>query len=189
MNGRSVRQCFIQGWTKTGAWVLVLMTFGTGPIPALCGGSAGKGVLAAAGAPRPGAGPPAGKGWFPMSRHFTLALFAATAGIALTSSALAGASAAGAAPTRPAGPAASFTISGGFSGVAVTSARSAWAVGAAGNGSGEKTLIAHWNGTAWKQVRSPSPVGGSFLDGVAATSARNAWAVGGTQPATGRGRP
>jgi hypothetical protein len=83
-----------------------------------------------------------------MSRHITRALFAATTGIALTSFALAGASAAGAALTGPGEPAASFTISGSLSGVAVASAPHAWAVGAAGDGSGEKTLIAHWNGTA-----------------------------------------
>ena len=38
--------------------------------------------------------------------------------------------------------------------MAATSASSAWAVGSAGSG---KTLILRWNGTAWKQVPSPSP--------------------------------
>jgi hypothetical protein len=54
-----------------------------------------------------------------------------------------------------------------LTGVAVTSARNAWAVGG--------KLILHWNGTAWKRV--PSPGGG--LTGVAAVSAADAWAVGG----------
>src|SRR5215472_4972187 len=67
-------------------------------------------------------------------------------------------------------------------GVAATSASSAWAVGCAGNCfqgfGGIKTLILHWNGTAWKRVPSPSPGPGSALSSVAATSASNAWAVG-----------
>lgn len=83
---------------------------------------------------------------------------------------------AGAARTRPAGPAAFLTISGDLRGVAATSASNAWAVGSAGSG---KTLILRWNGRAWKRVPSPSPAG-SYLAGVAATSARNAWAVGDT---------
>ncbi len=67
-------------------------------------------------------------------------------------------------------------------GVAATSARNAWAVGCAGNCfqgfGGIKTLILHWNGTAWKRVPSPSPGAGSALSGVAAVSAHRAWAVG-----------
>jgi hypothetical protein len=68
-----------------------------------------------------------------------------------------------------------------LTGVAATSASNAWAVGRYNNGdpSADKTLIAHWNGTAWKQVPSPNPsVGVNILTGVAATSASNAWAVG-----------
>jgi hypothetical protein len=67
-------------------------------------------------------------------------------------------------------------------GVAATSASNAWAVGCAGNCGqgfgGIKTLILHWNGTAWKHVPSPSPGSGSALSSVAAVSARSAWAVG-----------
>jgi len=59
--------------------------------------------------------------------------------------------------------------------VAATSATNAWAVGFGGNG---KTLIVHWNGTAWTRVPSPSPGTFATLSGVAATSATNAWAVG-----------
>jgi hypothetical protein len=83
-----------------------------------------------------------------------------------------------AAGTGSPGLADSFTHSGDFSGVAATSASNAWAVGTGING---KTLIVHWNGTAWKTVPSPSPgANGSYdaLYGVAATSASNAWAVG-----------
>jgi hypothetical protein len=54
---------------------------------------------------------------------------------------------AAAARTGPPGPAASFTSSGDFSGVAATSATNAWAVGGTANG---HTLILHWNGTTWK---------------------------------------
>jgi len=64
-------------------------------------------------------------------------------------------------------------------GVAVTSARSAWAVGCvACLRADPKTLILHWNGTAWKRVRSPNPASGGTLDWVAVTSASDAWAVG-----------
>jgi hypothetical protein len=67
-------------------------------------------------------------------------------------------------------------------GVSATSASDAWAVGCAGNCfqgfGGIKTLILHWNGTAWKRVPSPSPGTGSSLSAVTAVSAHNAWAVG-----------
>ena len=84
-----------------------------------------------------------------------------------------------AAAARPASRASSFTISGSLSSVAIASARSAWAVGCAGNcfSASGRTLIAHWNGSTWKRVPSPSPARG-VLAGVTALSARNAWAVG-----------
>jgi hypothetical protein len=66
-------------------------------------------------------------------------------------------------------------------GVAATSSTNAWAVGYFSNGTAYRTLIEHWNGTAWKQVTSPNPGGSSnsnILYGVAATSSTNAWAVG-----------
>jgi hypothetical protein len=63
--------------------------------------------------------------------------------------------------------------------VAAASASDAWAVGATKTAIGQPTIIAHWNGTAWKQVASPSPgSSASFLRGVTATSASNVWAVG-----------
>ena len=72
-----------------------------------------------------------------------------------------------------------------LSGLAVASARDAWAVGSiptARNGatveSGSACLIEHWNGKAWGQVACP-PIGkDNSLAAVTATSARNAWAVG-----------
>lgn len=48
-------------------------------------------------------------------------------------------------------PAASLSIDGLLSAVAATSASNAWAVGNTTAGApGNKTLILHWNGTAWK---------------------------------------
>lgn len=66
-------------------------------------------------------------------------------------------------------------------GVAATSAKDAWAVGQYQSAPGPlRTLIMHWNGTAWTRVPSPNPVpGGDTLNGVAAVSASDAWAVGG----------
>ncbi len=103
-------------------------------------------------------------------------LLAATVLQAAVAAGVAPAPSVAAARTRPAGPEASFAISGGLAGVAATSATSAWAVG----GSGGKTLIVHWNGRTWTRVPSPAPAGG-VLYGIAATSASNAWAVGCTR--------
>jgi hypothetical protein len=58
--------------------------------------------------------------------------------------------------------------------VAAASARHAWAAGVTGLG----TLIDQWNGSAWKQARTPRLQPDNQLFGVAALSARNAWAVG-----------
>ena len=52
--------------------------------------------------------------------------------------------------------------------VTATSASNAWAVGGTGQGNFGKTLILHWNGTAWTRVPSPGPPGDSYLSGVAA---------------------
>jgi hypothetical protein len=66
-------------------------------------------------------------------------------------------------------------------GVAAISASNVWAVGDYydQNTSQERTLIQHWNGTAWKVVPSPNHgTGGNYLYGVAGSSASNVWAVG-----------
>jgi hypothetical protein len=75
----------------------------------------------------------------------------------------------------------------GLSSVLPTSARSAWSVGCSGCAFGgfAVSLIERWNGTAWKQVPSPSPAGGGDLRGVAAVSASSAWAVGGYYAVSG----
>ena len=65
-------------------------------------------------------------------------------------------------------------------GVAATSANDAWAVGQYQSASGPlRTLIMHWNGTAWRQVPAPDQPGNGIFWGVTATSARNAWVVSG----------
>lgn len=64
-----------------------------------------------------------------------------------------------------------------LSGVAITSAKNAWAVGTYFPSLAARTLIERWNGTTWRQQASSS-LKGSELFGVAATSASNAWAVG-----------
>ena len=74
---------------------------------------------------------------------------------------------------------ASFSVAGRLAAVAATSATNAWAVGSTGSLLSPKPLIAHWNGSRWKQTPSPSRPRGE-LSAVAATSARNAWAVGDT---------
>jgi hypothetical protein len=67
-----------------------------------------------------------------------------------------------------------------LSGVAVTSAGNAWAVGSYTSGPAfrGKTLILRWNGTNWTQVASPDPGTSNQLNAVRAWSASNAWAVG-----------
>lgn len=67
-----------------------------------------------------------------------------------------------------------------LSGVAAVSSTDVWAVGSAGYSTpaGAKTLIEHWDGTAWSPVSSPAPGTASSLTAVSATSATDAWAVG-----------
>jgi hypothetical protein len=66
-------------------------------------------------------------------------------------------------------------------GVSAVSGSDAWAVGDYGTGDGgvTKTLVLHWDGTAWSRVNSPSPGSGlNGLTGVSAVSGGDAWAVG-----------
>jgi hypothetical protein len=70
-----------------------------------------------------------------------------------------------------------------FYAVDALSATRIWAVGEYTHGDVQKTLIARWNGSRWKHVVSPNPVGTSgrnlnVLDGVTALSRSNVWAVG-----------
>jgi hypothetical protein len=115
--------------------------------------------------------------------HTRVVLTAGALGLATAASAIVAAG----------GPAAAGTVTlkrgvslpgGELFGVAATSARNAWAVGQAVDSG--KTVILHWNGTAWKRVTSPTPKGGGAMYAVAATSARNAWAVGGSDGPPGQ---
>jgi hypothetical protein len=70
-------------------------------------------------------------------------------------------------------------------GLAAESPTDAWAVGKffSASAGGWKTLILHWDGTAWQRVSSPSPGPKPHPDGlvvsqVSADSAADAWAVG-----------
>ncbi len=68
-----------------------------------------------------------------------------------------------------------------FWGVTAASANDIWAVGSDTNSSNNviQTLIAHWNGTRWNVVPSPSPGNISTqLEGAATTSSGDVWAVG-----------
>ena len=63
--------------------------------------------------------------------------------------------------------------------MAAVSASDVWAVGSYGSGGTNRTLIEHWNGTAWTRAPSPNLSSSSnILFGIDATSASNIWAVG-----------
>ncbi len=84
------------------------------------------------------------------------------------------------------------TDGGQFWAVAATSADDAWAVGwtgGSGEGTGQTTLIDHWDGTSWTRVSSPNADGSAnALYGVTAISADDAWAVGYTLASDGKPR-
>jgi hypothetical protein len=63
---------------------------------------------------------------------------------------------------------------------AADSSSDVWAVGYSGNvgAAADKSLIEHWNGTAWSVVASPNPYTTQDLYGVAVVSPSDAWAVG-----------
>src|SRR5215472_10472199 len=64
-------------------------------------------------------------------------------------------------------------------GVSAVSRSDAWAVGRQNSTGVFKTLILHWNGSAWSKVNSPSPsLADAELMGVSAVSGSDAWAVG-----------
>jgi alpha-tubulin suppressor-like RCC1 family protein len=71
-----------------------------------------------------------------------------------------------------------------LAGVDELSSDNAWAVGSIGapSGTGNLTLIEHWNGSAWSVVPSPNPVTGTGdtdrLTAISGTSPTDLWAVG-----------
>jgi hypothetical protein len=59
------------------------------------------------------------------------------------------------------------------------SATNIWAVGNDDLPPAPNTLLfEHWNGTSWRAVASPAPVGDDFAEGIDTISPNNAWAVG-----------
>jgi hypothetical protein len=68
-----------------------------------------------------------------------------------------------------------------LSSVSAASVGDAWAVGSQVDATtrNNRTLILHWDGTAWSRVKSPSPSSSNNLpSGVSADSATDAWVVG-----------
>lgn len=73
-----------------------------------------------------------------------------------------------------------------LNGVAAVSASDVWAVGygcthasSSTPCNAPKTLIEHWDGSAWHTTASPNPsASGNYFHGVSAASATNVWAVG-----------
>jgi hypothetical protein len=68
-----------------------------------------------------------------------------------------------------------------LTGVAAMSGHNIWAVGSHDNGTADRTLIMHWNGSVWRIAASSNrggPASENILTGVAAASASDVWAVG-----------
>jgi hypothetical protein len=63
-------------------------------------------------------------------------------------------------------------------GVAAVSANDVWAVGQSVDFGAGRTLMVHWNGTAWSTVPSPSPGKFGWLRSVSAVSGNDVWAAG-----------
>jgi hypothetical protein len=86
-------------------------------------------------------------------------------------------------------PSRNATTSNLLTGVAAVAGTNVWAVGYTittdGTNQPDKTLIEHWNGSAWSVVPSPSPAANDTLSGVAARSAGDVWAVGTRQDRSG----
>jgi hypothetical protein len=74
-----------------------------------------------------------------------------------------------------------------LSAVTAVSPSDIWAVGgyATTSSGAARTLVLHWNGTAWTKVASPNPGSGSNLQGVSALSPSDAWAAGSYTTSTG----
>jgi hypothetical protein len=72
-------------------------------------------------------------------------------------------------------------------GIAVAAPNDVWAVGVGNSRSSEsgKVLVARWNGSAWKRVKTPSTHrAGSELIGVDVVTTNDVWAVGGAGKST-----
>jgi hypothetical protein len=70
-------------------------------------------------------------------------------------------------------------VGSGMTAAAALSPTNVWAVGYANTTSSKQsTVAAHWNGTRWTRVATPSPSGSDVLLGVGAAGPGNVWAVG-----------
>jgi len=71
-------------------------------------------------------------------------------------------------------------------GVAAAGPDDAWAVGFSNGGDITRTIMQHWDGTAWSSVASPNPSDKETneLDGIAVPGAGAVWAVGNSESAT-----
>jgi hypothetical protein len=69
-----------------------------------------------------------------------------------------------------------------LSGISALSPSDIWAAGSVitvvGTTVQSRTLVEHWNGTAWSIVPSRNATSSNLLTGVAAVAANNVWAVG-----------
>jgi hypothetical protein len=72
-----------------------------------------------------------------------------------------------------------------LAGLAASSAKNVWAVGAISSRHGSRTLILHFNGVRWSRVPSPSPAVSAGLYSVTVTRSGSAWAVGSSFPRSG----
>jgi hypothetical protein len=74
----------------------------------------------------------------------------------------------------------------GFSAVLALAPNDVWAAGSSAGKVGDRTLIEHWDGSAWSVVPSPSPGASDDLyDLMSSGSNGSLWAVGSTQPTYG----
>jgi hypothetical protein len=75
--------------------------------------------------------------------------------------------------------AATAPLAGGLRKAWAISPSDVWAVGRYFDGTLDRTLTMHWDGTAWTMVPSPSPSNGSdYLGGVTGITSSDVWAVG-----------
>jgi hypothetical protein len=80
-----------------------------------------------------------------------------------------------------------------LSGISALSPSDMWAAGSVttvvGTTVQTRTLVEHWNGTAWSIVTSRNATNSNLLTGVAAVAANNIWAVGYTVTTDGTNQP
>jgi hypothetical protein len=80
-----------------------------------------------------------------------------------------------------------------LSGISALSPNDIWAVGSVATVVGTtvqtRTLVEHWNGTAWSIVTSRNATTSNLLTGVSAVAANNVWAVGYTITTDGTNQP